>query len=103
MEVRTVGNRCFYTHLDSLRVLLPSTVFSFQIFLSFPFRRCRREHEHPPEGGENDPEKPGTHSAGVAEYPWQQHPLFYPAGQPPVGHLVGRHRAKDQVQEARSR
>lgn len=73
---------------------------SSQFLVSF---RCWCKHEHPPEGSENDPEKQGAHSAGITEYPWQQHPLLHPSRQPPTGHLAGRHRAKDQVQEEGSR
>lgn len=77
-------------------------VFPILVSFLFPFR-CWCEHEHPPESGENDPEKQGAHSAGITEYPWQQYSLLYPSWQPPTGHLAGWYRAKGQVQEERSR
>lgn len=61
--------------------------------------RCWREHEYPPQGREDDPEKQGAHTIGISEYPRQQYSLLYPPWQPALGHIARWHRAKDQVQK----
>lgn len=81
-----------------LRVILKVTVtvFSFN-----PVNRCGCQYEHSPQSCEDDPQKQRTHSAGVSQHPWQQHPLLHPARQSSSGHAAGRHRAQSQVKEER--
>ncbi|TYZ62046.1 hypothetical protein PybrP1_004637, partial [[Pythium] brassicae (nom. inval.)] len=64
--------------------------------------RRGHQHEHTPQGGEDDRQGQEPGEPRLAEHPRQQHPVLHPTGLAQPGHAADRRRAAREGEGGRS-